>query len=115
MGAKTKKKTFLKRLLISLFGAVFCLLIAMFLYCWHLSFQIEERFSGRRWKIPSTVYSDTTLLYPGQKINRTLLSGTFTRLEYKEVPWKPIRKGELRTTPSEIEVFLHDWLLPVNP
>ena len=112
MGAKTKKKTLWKRLIFSLFGALLFLFVAMLLYCWHLSFQIEERFSGRRWKIPSTVYSDTTLLYPGQKINRTLLADILARLEYKEVPWKPIRKGELRTTPSGIEIYLRDLTGP---
>lgn len=38
-------------------------------YCWYLSGHIEERFAGRKWDIPSTIYSDTTPLFPGKQID----------------------------------------------
>ena len=42
------------------------------LYCWHLSDKIDKRFSGRRWSIPSKVFSDITILYPGQTLDPVL-------------------------------------------
>ena len=55
------------------------------LYCWHLSSLIEERFSGRRWSIPSTIYSDITICYPGQDVNKALLYEKLARLGYREI------------------------------
>jgi penicillin-binding protein 1B len=83
----------------------------IFLYCWHLSSQIDQRFSGRRWHIPSKVFSDTTLLYPGQQINRTLFIQKLRRLGYRQVDRNPRNKGELYTSASVVKLFLHDLTL----
>jgi penicillin-binding protein 1B len=80
----------------------------LLLYCWHLSSQIEQRFSARRWSIPSRVFSDTTLLYPGQGTNRELLHETLRRLGYREVLHKPRQKGEMRISSFAADIFLHD-------
>jgi penicillin-binding protein 1B len=84
----------------------------MLLYCWYLSVQIDKRFSGRRWSIPSKVYSDTTILYPGQKTNRTLFNEKLRRLGYREVAHKPVNKGELNQSASFIQLYLHDFIVP---
>ncbi|MFW5901528.1 MAG: hypothetical protein ACOCTS_00660, partial [Thermodesulfobacteriota bacterium] len=55
------------------------------LYCYSLSHHIEKRFSGRKWSIPSKVYSDSLLLYPGQRFPRTDLVEKLTRLDYQQV------------------------------
>ena len=81
------------------------------LYCWHLSSQIDQRFSGRRWHIPSKVFSDTTLLYPGQHINRTLFIEKLHRLGYRQFARNPRNKGELYTSASVVKLFLHDLTL----
>ncbi|MGB6011623.1 MAG: hypothetical protein WBI57_10185, partial [Desulfobacterales bacterium] len=64
----TKKKRSIGVVLKRLFKWLLPLAVLMaggiLLYCWHLSSQIDQRFSGRRWRIPSKVFSDTTLLYP---------------------------------------------------
>jgi penicillin-binding protein 1B len=57
-----KLKRFIKYTLLIFILAV----AALAIYGWYLSAQVEKRFSARRWRIPSTVYSDTTLVYPGQ-------------------------------------------------
>ncbi|OGP59268.1 MAG: hypothetical protein A2V65_07765 [Deltaproteobacteria bacterium RBG_13_49_15] len=79
------------------------------LYCWRLSVGIEERFSGRRWRIPSRVYSDVTILYPGQKINRVHLHAKLKNLGYCQVVQKPNISGEIRINDSDIEIFLKDF------
>ncbi len=84
----------------------------MLVYCWYLSIQIDKRFSGRRWSIPSKVYSDTTILYPGQKINRPLFNEKLRRLGYREVVHRPMNKGELNRSASFIQLYLHDFIVP---
>jgi penicillin-binding protein 1B len=92
---------------------VIALIFGMMLaYCWYLSIRIDKRFSGRRWSIPSKVYSDTTILYPGQKINRVLFNEKLRNLGYRKVTHTLEEKGELRISTSLMEIYLHDFKVP---
>lgn len=106
----TKWKRFLK------LGAsvLLILCVTLLLYSLYISIKIEKRFSGRRWSIPSKVLSDSTILYPGQRINRALFKEKLSHLGYREVPRKPERPGEMRTSKSTIELFLHDLKAPAH-
>lgn len=107
-----RERTIWRRLLK---GIVFALVLTgagLALYSWHLSVQIEKRFSGRRWSIPSRVLSDTTLLYPGQGINNAFLYEKLRRLGYRKVSHMPERKGEVRISGPLLEVFFHDLESP---
>lgn len=106
------RNVLLKRVLKTVPLALAFLSLGLVLYCWHLSEEIERRFSGRRWSIPSRVFSDTTILYPGQNINRALFLDRLYRLGYMEVSHKPERRGELRTVGSVMDIFLHDLDVP---
>lgn len=96
------------------FAAASCFLaaVSLLLYCWSLSVQIDKRFSGRRWSIPSKVYSDTTILFPGQEINPSLFHEKLRRLGYREVSHPPARKGEMQVSASEIRLCLNDLNVP---
>jgi penicillin-binding protein 1B len=74
--------------------------------------QVEERFAGRRWSIPSRVYSDVTLLYPGLSIDRPALLRKLHRLDYRPVDNLPRRPGEMRARGDGIEIYLHDLQIP---
>jgi len=87
-------------------------IVAMGAWCFYLSYQIDKRFSSRRWSIPSRVYSDTTFLYPGQVINRELFDRKLRGLGYREVPHLPAVKGEMRRTKSGLTLFLRDLDIP---
>ncbi len=87
-------------------------LIGVSIYGWHLSRKVEERFSSRRWSIPSKVFSDTMLLYPGQQINRGLFQEKLTRLGYRKVVGLPLKKGDIQINPKSIHVFLNDLKTP---
>ena len=63
----------LKKITIIFLALILLLALGLLSYGWYLSTHIEQRFSVRRWSVPSKVYSDTTLLYPGQRINPDLL------------------------------------------
>jgi penicillin-binding protein 1B len=86
--------------------------LGLSIYGWYLSNQVEKRFSARRWQIPSTVYSDTTLLYPGQRFNPAIFTRKLVNLGYRSVNHLPAKKGEIQITPPEINIFLNDLKTP---
>jgi penicillin-binding protein 1B len=88
--------------------------LGLFLYGWHLAVDIEQRFTARRWSVPSKVYSDTTLLYPGQRINSDLFKDKLEALGYRKVQYQPALKGELQISPDAITIFLNDLKTPWN-
>jgi penicillin-binding protein 1B len=85
---------------------------AVIVYGWHLSARIEKRFSSRLWRIPSTVYSDTTLLYPGQRFGPAHLREKLSRLRYSTVSTRPQKKGEVRFSTASAEIYLNDFSMP---
>jgi penicillin-binding protein 1B len=86
--------------------------VALAIYAWYLSNQVEKRFSARRWSIPSTVYSDTTLLYPGQRFDPSLFNEKLVNLGYHRVNHLPSRKGEIQIRPDALDIFLNDLKTP---
>ena len=86
----------------------------LILYSWHLSAHIDQRFSSRRWSIPSKVFSDTTLLYPGQRINPDLLREKLVALDYQIVRKQPSKKGQMQIAPDAITIYLRDLKTPWN-
>ncbi len=100
------------RTLMFAFLALMIVTASLGAYCFYLSFEIDKRFSGRRWSIPSRVFSDTSLLYPGQKVDRASLEKKLERLGYRKVDHEPAIKGEMCLTGSAWEIFLHDLQVP---
>ena len=82
------------------------------IYGWHLSNQVEKRFSARRWSIPSTVYSDTMLLYPGQRFNASIFTQKLMSLGYRRKNHAPSKKGEIQIGTAEINIYLNDLKTP---
>ncbi|HSO21098.1 MAG TPA: transglycosylase domain-containing protein, partial [Desulfosarcina sp.] len=78
----------------------------------YLSREVDKRFSGRRWSIPSRIYADATLLYPGIRLNRPLFMRKLERLGYRSAEIPPRRKGELRVREKTLDLYLHDLDLP---
>jgi penicillin-binding protein 1B len=109
----TRPKRRIKRLIfISILILILIAIIAVALYMAIVSKQIDRRFSGRRWDIPSRVYSDTTLLYAGQEINRDLLTQKLGRLGYRDINRDPEQQGEMSISPESIILYLHDFHSP---
>jgi penicillin-binding protein 1B len=88
--------------------------LGSFIYGWHLAGQVDARFSSRRWSIPSKVFTDTMLLYPGQRLNQELFQEKLRRMGYREVPRRPARKGEMQTAQNGLRLllFLNDLKTP---
>ncbi len=102
----------LKKITITILLFVLLISVSLVCYGWYLSGHIEQRFSARRWSVPSKIFSDTTLLYPGQRINPNFLKDKLDALGYRKVNHQPLRNGELQVTPGALTVFLNDLKTP---
>jgi len=105
MMPKTKQ---IRRIILTFIIFSIALLTLLVLYSLSLSLLIETRFSGRRWQIPSRVFSDTTLLYPCQRLNPESLREKLLRLQYREIISPPEKKGEMQSTSDHFDIFLND-------
>src|SRR2546425_11873359 len=47
--------------------------------------EVIERFSGKRWTIPSRIYSDSVTIYPGQRLSDIGFFERIARLDYHSV------------------------------
>ncbi|MFA6010013.1 MAG: PBP1A family penicillin-binding protein [Desulfobacteraceae bacterium] len=104
----------LKKTAIGTGCVLIAILVLILMYCWHLSNGIEKRFSGRKWKLPSSVYSDTTLLFTDKKISVDDLENKLIRIGYKLSESQPEKKGEYALVKGGIEIYFNDLNLPGN-
>ncbi len=102
----------IKKLVIFSITIIFLALFGAIIYGWHLSGKVDKRFSSRRWSIPSKVFTDTMLLYPGQRLNLKFFQEKLKRMGYREVSILPVRKGEMQTIRKGIRIFLNDLKIP---
>jgi len=109
---RRSKKVSLKRLLVFTTLGLVVVITCLALYMWHLSTVIDKRFSARRWSMPSRVYSDSMLLYPGQTVNLKLFYEKLNHLDYRDVSREPEMKGEMYRKGSVLDIYLHDFKTP---
>jgi penicillin-binding protein 1B len=105
-----------KRLVLftALLGAVGTL--AGVLWVRQLDAVLRQRFEGRRFAVPSRVYADTALIFPGVNL---AASGFFARLErlgYREVGGaRELHQGDFRRGRDSVDVALRDFSYPRRP
>ncbi len=109
---KKKKRSVVKPLLKGIGWLLLLALMAGGGYFWYLTGQIEKRFSGRRWEIPSTIYSDTTLLFPGRPVDRARLGDKLQKIGYHQTTGVPARPGQYRLKRRALEIYFKDLHLP---
>ncbi len=111
-----KSKQSRLRSLIFLFSSFLIVLVlaagATIVYCYTLSIQIDKRFSERKWSIPSKVYSDSLLLYPGQQFNKTVILDKLVRLGYREVFHIPNKEGQYSHANDILTVYTNALKTP---
>ena len=81
-------------------------------YIHHLDATVVEKFSGPRWQLPSRIYSDSFLIYPGLDLEAAGLFDRLRRLNYRENTHGPLRKGDFRRTASGLDILSHDFAYP---
>ena len=79
--------------------------------------EVVARFSGKRWNIPSRIYSDSCFVYPGQSLDDLGFFQRLARLNYHRVAPGPLTsRGEysLDEKKHRLTVFLHNFAYPYN-
>ncbi|MFQ5904877.1 MAG: transglycosylase domain-containing protein, partial [Candidatus Binatia bacterium] len=86
-------------------------------YVQYLEGVVTAKFEGRKWRFPSKIYSDTSLLYAGMNLRMRDLWEKLRRLGYRESRHAPRTKGEYRFLRREriLEIYLHDFIYPLEP
>jgi penicillin-binding protein 1B len=87
-----------------------------FLTYYHsLEDEVVTRFSQKRWNIPSRIYSDSTVIYPGQALKDLGFFERLARLNYHRVEnGKVTERGEYSYDPKQgkLVIFLHNFAYP---
>jgi penicillin-binding protein 1B len=90
-------------------------LYLFFSYYDSLENEVVARFSGKRWNIPSRIYSDSLLIYPGQDLKDVGFFERLARLNYHPVdPGQVNTRGEYSfdRKKARLEIFLHSFQYP---
>src|SRR5579885_590769 len=77
--------------------------------------EVVARMSGKRWNIPSRIYSDSTIIYPGQNLKDIGFFERLARLNYHRTdPGKVSARGEYsyNATTGKLAIFLHSFAYP---
>ncbi len=80
-----------------------------------LEAEVVARFSGKRWDLPSRIYSDSTTIYPGQNLNEVGFFERLARLNYHRTGGGRVQtRGEYGYDPErgELVIFLHNFAYP---
>ncbi|MBI5181319.1 MAG: PBP1A family penicillin-binding protein [Nitrospirae bacterium] len=85
-----------------------------FLYITFLYLIATDKFEGKKWALPSKIYSDSLTLYPGIDINSIDLTGRLRRLNYHRTTSEP-KEGEYRQEGNIIDIYLHNFIYPNKP
>jgi penicillin-binding protein 1B len=78
---------------------------------------VTEKFEGRKWRLPSKIFSDSYLLYVGISLRPEELREKLRRLGYQEVSAAPQNKGQYRYIAGRglLEIYLQDFVYPTEP
>ena len=88
--------------------------ILIFFYITFLYLIVTDRFEGKKWQLPSKIYSDSLNLYPGIDINAASLMDRLNRLNYYRTASEP-RQGEYRLSGEMLDIYLHNFIYPNRP
>ena len=83
-------------------GAIFTLLYR----------DIQQRFTVRKWSIPSRVFSASAPIYPGQSISLTIVKQMLQERRYREAFKEPLRAGEFRVSGGALSAHLREFRFP---
>jgi len=99
-------------------GAAIGFALGLIFAAWVLEIDrvVVERFEGRRFRVPSRVYSAPLIVYPGTDWQRVDLSGWLLRLGYREQPQGgDLQPGGYEWHPGRLRVHLRAFDHPLRP
>ena len=80
----------------------------------YLTSVVVSRFDGRRWSLPSRIYSDIAVLRPREVGSADALVAKLERLLYRRVEGRPSRAGQFRRDGEALELHTRDFRYPGN-
>jgi penicillin-binding protein 1B len=87
-------------------------IIIFTIYILYLAKVISDRFQGKKWDLPSKVYSDSLVLYPDISFKRSKLEEKLRKLEYAKNAGRRLAKGNYIVSGDSVSLFLHDFDYP---
>ena len=94
--------------------------VAYYCYSYYASLENEvvTRFSGRRWDIPSQIYSDSLVVFPGTNLDDVGFAQRLARLNYRprSTPAQVANRGEycFDSHKGRLVIFLHAFGYPYH-
>src|SRR5919106_387154 len=79
-----------------------------------LESEVVARFSSHRWEVPSKIYAESVLLYPGLRMTPEDLRNQLDRLDYHSVEGVIQAGGDYQyhQEKNELNLFLRSFLFP---
>jgi len=87
-------------------------LVAGLLVVGYFTRVVVSRFDGRRWSLPSRIYSDMAVWRVGDGGSPDRLARKLERLLYQEGPERPSRPGWFHRAGNAVEVYTRDFRYP---
>jgi penicillin-binding protein 1B len=94
------------------FWATLAAVIAGGLYAFSIDHDLTAKFEGKRWKLPTHVYSDSLTMLPGSLLLTTGVLDRLQRLDYQSVDHEPARPGEFFKSPTALWIYLRKFTYP---
>jgi penicillin-binding protein 1B len=69
---------------------------------------VSRTMDGRRWSLPTRLYSDVWVVRPGDALAPDDVTRRLARLRYAEVPKPPLAPGQYARSPNRISIFVND-------
>src|SRR5512138_2559197 len=73
---------------------------------------VASRFDSHRWNLPSRIYSDVTVLEPGDSGSADRLVAKLERLFYRAAVAAPDSPGHFRRDGDTVDVYSRDFVYP---
>lgn len=94
-------------------AGVLCLMVLLLsAYFAYLVVEVKQRFSTRKWSVPSRVFSAAVPVYPGQSIPFSQLKQMLENRRYRESGREPLLAGEFKTGQGRLTVQLREFQFP---
>ncbi|MFI5304264.1 MAG: PBP1A family penicillin-binding protein [Nitrospiria bacterium] len=94
---------------------IFVFILAFFTYIFYLKVVITRKIEGKKWNLPSKVFSAPFGLYPGQTIEGSHLLTRLDRLGYHLIQGSLREKGDYLLQSDQISIYLHNFPYPGEP
>ncbi len=95
-----------------IFIAAWATAVLCALYAYQITDDVIDRFEGKRWKVPSRVYSDSLTILPGDSLEQIGLIERLKRLKYRRIESGDPAIGEFRIDKDAVQVHLRDFKYP---